>query len=264
MKVDVPFQVEYLTPDAVPIDEVIDSLIAIRTMLRESTSTIPSYYPAIKVESVQIKVRQISHDSPLRELFLVSLVIAFQEDLTKTLPPLIEEHTGVAIPENLHTLVTVATMIAVYYGIGYVKDLLLQKQLDSPVRKQLSALIKELSGMTGKPEKEIRRVLEERYKPKGKMKELGRQAIRFFMPSKSQGNAPILIDKRKIGPEIVEDVPREFAYDEELETSKSRDFYDVPLEIHAQDRDKSKTGWAALVKGEMEKRVPMKLSLIHI
>jgi hypothetical protein len=259
LRIDVPFSVEYLTPQSVPIDEVIDSLIAIRSTLREGISILPAYVPALEIQSVQINVRRIGHESPLRELFILTLIVAFQDELKSEIPPAVEKITGMNIPSNLDGLVTVSTMIAVYYGVAFVKDLLFEKQADSPIRKQRSALVDELSDMTGRSEEEIRKILDERYKPKGKMNELARQAIRFFRPSKSQDNAPIVFQRRRIEPPVISDVPQEYAFDDELETAKSRDLYDVEIEIHAQDRDKSKTGWAALVSGQMSKRVPMKL-----
>lgn len=258
MRVEVPFSVEYLTPDAVPIDEVIDSLIAVRTMLREATGTLPKYLPALDIESVRIDVRRITHESPLREYFLVALLIAFQDDLTEVVPPLIEK-AGFPVADNMETLVTVAVLIAAFYGAGFVKDLVTNETVDSPVKQQLNALIDELSGQTGQAPEEIRRILDERYRPKGKLHELARQAIRFFRPSKSQNNSPMSINRRRIEPPVISDIPQEYAFEEEVGTTKSRDMYDVELEIHAQDRDKAKTGWAALIPEEMEKRVPMKL-----
>jgi hypothetical protein len=162
MRVELPFSVEYGTPSAVPINEIIDSLISIQALIEESGGNLPHFVEGLSVEQVQVYVQSISQESPLKELFLVSLIVAFQDSLVTDVPEIIKELTGIDVPEKFHTLVTVMVMIVLFYGIGYVKDIVSSLHKDSSIKRQLSALITELAELTGKPEREIQKFLDDR------------------------------------------------------------------------------------------------------
>jgi hypothetical protein len=259
MRIELPFSVEYGTPEVVPIGEVIDSLISIRTLIEEGGGNLPHFVDGLAVEQVEIYVRSVSQESPLREVLFVAMFVAFQKNLEKEVPEMIQQLTGTHVPEQFHTLITLAVMIVLFYGVAYVRDVITSLHGDSRIKRQLSALIAELAAMTGKPEEEIRKFLEERYKVQGRAKALANAAIRFFRPSKSQADAPISIGGRRIDSDIISDVPPEYAYDEALDTPTFREFPSVELELHAQDRDRDQTGWAAIPKGISDKRLKMRL-----
>jgi len=259
MRVDLPFSVEYGTPDAVPINEVIDSLVSIRGLIEEGGASLPHFVDGLEIEQVQVFVRSISQESPLRELLAVTLFVTFQKNLEKEVPEMIQNLTGLHVPEQFHTIVTLAVVVALFYGAGYVKDVIAATHVNSKVKRQLSLLVSELSSLTGKEEQEIRKFLDDRYKVKGRLETLAGLAVAFFRPSKSQRNAPVMVDGRKIESDIVEDVPAEYAYEEALATEVSREFRGVELELHAQDRDRDQTGWAAVPKGITDKRLRMRL-----
>jgi hypothetical protein len=259
MQVDLPFVVEYETPNMVPIDEIIDSLISIKMLLEEGSGNLPHFVRGLSVDQVQVYMRTISQESPLREVLLVSLFLAFQKNLEDEVPEVIQKITGTHVPDQFHTLVTVLVLIAIFYGAAYVKDIVAATHQNSHVRRQLNSLVAELAQITGMAENEIRKFLEERYKTEGRIKVLANAAIGFFRPSKSQSNSPIRIGDRQIDSNLVSDVPVGYAYEESLGTEGAREFHAVDLELHAQDRDKGKTGWAAIPKGISDKRLKMRL-----
>lgn len=122
MRVDLPFTVEYGTPDVVPIDQVIDSLVSVRALIEEGGASLPRFIDGLTVEQVQVYVRSISQESPLREILFVSIFLAFQDSLTKEVPEMIQDLTGTTVPHQFHTIVTLAVMIVLFYGVAYVKD----------------------------------------------------------------------------------------------------------------------------------------------
>jgi len=134
MQVDIPFSITYRTPNPVPIDEVIDSLLSAKTVVEEGGNNFSWFFEGLKVERVTVGVRSISQESPLRELFLVSLIVAFQDDLELGVSELVKQLTGEVVPQNLEALVTVIVLVGVFYGVAYVKDLLAESAKNSPVR----------------------------------------------------------------------------------------------------------------------------------
>ena len=259
MQVDIPIKVEYQTPATVPIGDVIDSLIAMRLLLEEGSYNLGHFVPGLTVEKVSINVRSISQESPLREILLVSLFLAFQKQLEAEVPAAIEKLIGIQISDQYDTIITVSALILVFYGAAFAKDLISEAATKSSLREQLDNLVSELADSIGSSPEIVRKKLDERYKPKGRLKVLTTSAVNFFRPSKSQDNAPIVFGERRIEPRLIADVPQEHIYNEATKLEKSRNFHAVALDLHAQDRDKDSSGWAAIPIGISNRRLKMKL-----
>jgi hypothetical protein len=253
------FSVRYLTNDPVPIREIIESLQGTETILNEMARLLPSFVDGLKVEKIEIKVREIAQESPLRELFLVALFMGFQKQLEEEVPNLITDTTGIIIPDRFDTLVTVLALIVVFYGTGALKDLVFGVGPAGASENQLNGLIKELSVTVGRTEESIREVLSKRYGDKSMWRRLANATSKFFSPSKHQDSAAIEVNDRLFSREIVADVPADYLVDHESDTQPSRNFSAVRLEMHAQDRDHAGRGWAAIANGISQKRLRVKL-----
>lgn len=259
MRIDVPFEVKYLTEGPVPIQDIIDGLVSARVLIEEGGYNLARILPGLHVEQIQVNVRSISQESPLRELLLVAFIVATQQDLEKEVPALVELLTGAPVPEHFRTLVTLSVLAALFYGAGYVKDMVSAATTNSSIKRQLENIIKELAARTGQTEDFVKKFLDEHYKPKPKIKTLAAAAVQFFRPSKAQSNAAIQVNDREISTDVVSDLPASYSYEEVLDAEYSRAFQRVQLELHAQDRDREASGWAAVPKGITDKRVKMRL-----
>jgi hypothetical protein len=72
------FRVRYLTDDPVPIRDIIASLQGAESAIREAGRLLPLIVDGVKVEKVEIRVREVAQESPLRELFAIGIFVAFQ------------------------------------------------------------------------------------------------------------------------------------------------------------------------------------------
>ncbi|AKM06639.1 hypothetical protein [Pelagerythrobacter marensis] len=259
MRQDADFRVRYLTEDPVPVRDIIESLRGIETVLAETGRLLPKFVDGLIVDGIEIKVREIAQESPLRELFLFTLVVAFQKDLEDGVTEVIEATTGYAVPANLEALVTVVALIVVFYGVGTIRDLVMGPVVDGPARTRLKGLIQELSDETGKTPEQIKKVLDERYGEPTMMKRVANAASRFFTPSKRLDSAPVEVNDREIDHETVQDIPAPYLIEHEQDFKPTRNFFDVELELHAQDKDHAGRGWAAIVRGVTERRIRLKL-----
>lgn len=271
MQQDANFSVRYLTQDRVPIRDIIESLQGVETIMGEMAHILPMVLDGISVRKVDVKVREISQASPLRELFLVTLVVAYQQQLQDGIVAGVETATGASIPPNMEALVTVLALILVFYGVGAIKDLVTGGGDDGPSKRMLDGLLNDLAIATGKPAQDIRAKLDARYGDKTMWKKIANAASRFFTPSKKQDSAPIEVNDRTIDQEVVRDVPASYIFENEADAKSFRNFEGVALELHAQDRDNAGRGWAAVAKGVSEQRLRLRLmdnisplSLIHI
>lgn len=259
MRYDTNFAVRYLTEDPVSIREIIESLQGVETILGEMGYVLPKLVDGLQVQRIEVRVREIGQESPLREIFLVSLFLAFQEELESEMVENVASMTGYNIPENWDTMVTVLALILVFYGAGAIKDLVIGKVDPGPSERMLDGLILELANDTGKSPADIRQTLDDRYGDKTLWKRITKATSRFFGPSKRQDSAPIEVNNRQIDRETVHDVPPQYLVDHEADAKPARPFENVVLELHAKDRDNAGKGWAAVPRGITDQRVRLKL-----
>jgi hypothetical protein len=254
-----PLRITYDTRRSTPLPDVIAALQAADAAIHDAVSLLPSLIDGIHIERTQINVRSLSQESPLRELFAVALIVAFQDDLKAEIPPLIEELLKVNIPDSYDSLVTIVTMIVLFYGAAFLKDAAVKAVENGALRHQLENIISQLAENTGKSPDEIRKILAAKYGKPATVKRLAKAVAGFFIPSQREGGIPIAFDRKRIEPEVIKEIPyaEEFSEKEDFERYESHS--NVTLEIHAQDKDKINTGWAAIPKGLSESRLRMKL-----
>lgn len=84
-------------------------------------------------------------------------------------------------------------------------------------------------------------------------------ALQFFRPSKEHGNAAVRVGTRRIEPRIVATIPGEAQMFDFDDGATSRQITDVTIELHAQDVDRLKKGWAAVIPSVSKQRVRMEL-----
>lgn len=259
MRHDTPFSVRYLTDDPVAIRDIIESLQGVETILGEMANVLPDFVDGLLVQKIEVRVRELAQESPLRELFVVALFLAFQKDLEKEVIGGIEHATGYHVPSNLDTIVTVLALILVFYGVGAIKDLVVGKVVAGPSERMLDGLVSELSADTGKSPEYIRKRLDDRYGDKTLWKRLANATSRFFGPSKRQHSAAMEVNARSIDHDTVKDVPAQYLIEHESDERPTRPFTNVALELHAQDKDNSGKGWAAVPRGITDQRLRLKL-----
>lgn len=259
MRHETDFSVRYLTDDPVAIRDIIESLQGVETILWEMANVLPQFIDGLQVQKIEVRVRQLEQESPLRELFLVALFLAFQKDLEREVTGNLESVMGYDIPSNLDTIVTVVALILIFYGVGAIKDLVVGKVAAGPSERMLDGLVNELAADTGKTPDYIRERLDARYGDKALWKRLANATSRFFGPSKRQHSAPIEVNQRQIDHDTVKDVPAQYLIDQEADGRPTRPFTNVPLELHAQDKDNASKGWAAISRGITDQRLRLKL-----
>lgn len=252
------FSVRYLTEGPVPIRDIIDSLQGTDTVLQEMSHLLPLFINGLQVEKLEIKVTELAQQSPLREVFLVALFLAFQKQLEEEVPNFITDATGIIIANRFDSVVTVMTLIVVFYGVGAMKDFVTGNGSAGLAESQLSGLISELSLATGKTEAAIKEVLTKRYGEKAMWRRLANATSRFFAPSKRQSSAAVEANDRRFEHDVILDIPAEYLVDDSVDAHLSRAFQNASLELHAQDRDHAGRGWAAVLKDVSDKRLRLK------
>lgn len=258
MEIRVPHQITYDVPAAVTVAEVVESLLGAEALLREIAPLLEGCIPGLHVEKIDVSVRSISQESPLKEIFWGALFLTFQKDLEADVPKIIEDLFGVQVPDHYDTIVTLAFCLLLFYGADFLYHQIHKVAQSFRIRKQLDSLISEISRDCSIPEEKIKTLLEDRYSKK-RIKSIANASVRVFLPSKNQMNAPLLIGNRHIERETVAEFPGEARIVELEEEETSRQLQGVEIELHAQDIDRSKQGWAAVIPSVTKRRLRMEL-----
>ena len=100
-------EIIYQIDNAATIEEVANALVANARFVREAVGVIEDCHAGLTVSNVKVRLASLSQESPFRELLTVALVLGFQEDLEAEVPDFIQALTGVDIPDQYDSMVTI-------------------------------------------------------------------------------------------------------------------------------------------------------------
>lgn len=259
-EIRLPLSIVYETEGVTPVSDVIAALQAANEISKDVVSLLPSLFEGLKIEASSLNVRSLTQESPLREYFLLALVVAFQDDLKAEVPPVIEDLFSVRISDDYDTLVTVIFMIVVFYGASIAIDAIKKAFTPSLPKAKFDELIQVLAVETGRPAQDIRNIFEAKFAKPAATTRLLNQVSQFFAPSQKARNAPVRFDRDTIPSETIREIPYSgFGDQEKQDFSKYKPLAGVELELHAQDRDKASTGWAAVCPSVSPDRLKVRI-----
>jgi hypothetical protein len=256
-RAEIPQRIYYELPTRAPVADVVASLQSINALLQEIGPILEGCVAGLKIEGIEVSLEEISEGS-LKEIVWATIFLTFQEDLQMEVPGIVEQLTGYHVSDKYDTVVTVAFCLLLFYGADFLYHQLKGALPSKKVKAQLDGLIADAAAEMNVPEDKLRALLKEKY-AKGKIARLMQAAHGFFTPSKHQQNAPIMIGGRKIDRETVEEVPGEIRLIQRAPDTISHTFRDTAIELHAQDLDRPKQGWAAIVPEISKDRVKLEI-----
>ncbi len=101
--------------------------------------------------------------------------------------------------------------------------------------------------------------MEKRY-GKSRLIVLIQSVFNFICPSKQEDNSPIMIGNHRIDKELLSEIPNQMLFEAGANGETAREFKDVTIELHAQDLDRTKQGWAGICAQIYPKRLKMEIS----
>jgi len=210
----------------------------------DAVSLLSNIFDGLPIGETSLNPRTVIQESPLRKIFFISIFFAFQEDLEQELPTVIEDLLKVTVDDNYDTIVTVAVMAVAFYGVGLAIDTVTKTCADSLPCAKLEELIQLLALETGKTPSDLREIIQACFGKPSEAKRLIGQAKRIFLPSQRESNISTLFDEYRISSEILREIPYVGEVEEKPDFDRYEQPYSVDLGFHAQDRDRSSTGWA--------------------
>ncbi len=256
---NLPIAITYETKGSTPIADLIAALKAADQAVQDAVLLFPSLIDGVIVEHSEVRLISLSQASPLKEALIAALVLAFQPDLQAEVPAMFEQLFGIHVSPHYDSLLTLVVMAVIFYGAAFLKDAALKTVESGPLREQLNAIIEELAVRTGKTPAQVKAILDARYNKPKPVQHLVQVVRGFFVPAQREGGVPIVFDKQRVERDVVSEVPIPRGPLKADALERYDPFSDVSLEIHAQDKDKLKTGWAAVPSGICRDRLKMRL-----
>lgn len=256
--VRIPHLVVYEVPEPSAISNVIASLRATEQIFFETAPLLEQLVPGLEVGGIRVHVESLAQGSPLRELFFATMFVAFQKDLERDVPPIIEQLSGIHVGEHYESVVTLLFCLVLFYGADFIYRQIVKTVEGAHIKAQLDQLVRESALHCHVDEKHIREALEARFEKK-RLGNLIHSAIDFFSPSKRQGNAPVTIGRRRFNSDTVAEFPGEAQIHEFEEQETTRAYENVEIELHAQDMDRAMQGWAGVIRSLSDRRLRMQV-----
>lgn len=257
-EIRLPLSIVYETTAPASVADVIAALQAANSISSDVAALLPSFIDGLQVSESSLNVHSLTEGS-LREALFLALLVTYQSDLAEEVPPMIEDLFKITVSDQYDTIATVVFLVVLFYGAGLAVDMARKSFSDSLPRAKLNELIDVLALETGKPAAEVRKIVEARFQKPAPAKRAIREAKRFFLPSQRNGNAPVSFDRDVISSKIVSEIPYPGDSDKDSDFDRYTPYEAVTLEMHAQDRDRASTGWAAVLKDVSEKRLKVRV-----
>lgn len=258
MEANLPHEVIYDTPQPVPIADVIESLRGTMLIAQDIGPLLEVLIPGLSVTSLTVTVVGLSQESPLRELFTLGLAGVYQDKLSPEMPEIIHSLFGVTISPEYNNLVSLLFITLIFYSCSFISTAA-GKVVERPkTQRLLDDLISEVSKMLGQDESVIRNALERRYRKSGATSLLS-AALKFLAPSKNQDNASLVINTKSFPHALMAEFPSYAQVKDDEPGLTSYPLQNVEIQLHAQDVDRNKQGWAAVVPTLSLRRIPMSL-----
>lgn len=265
MEITLFHEIEYDVVEEVAVEDLVKSLLANARLMRDATLVLAGLFPGLEFETKRISVPELSQGSPLREVLALSVIVAYQTELTKEVPELFEHLTGTHVNPAYDGLFTVMVMLIAIYGISSVMDLIFPSRDKKEAKDTEDALLDRIAKMLGVGIEAVRVEL-------GKLL-IGRRrrglllaSQQVFAPTRGQSaairrkGAEVLIPAKTVAlAQSAAGLPVESDEEEEKPKTSPEFHRGVKVILHAMDTDSKKRGWAGHVPELFDERIPMHL-----
>ena len=262
MELKFPHHVTYRA-DNWTLDEVLLTLQGQRKLIEAAAVTLEELIKGIEIDTVEIRVERIDTGS-LFEDFIIVLYSIYQEDIDPAIATKVHDMFGITVPPEYQPVVSaVILLIALYVGRYAFNAIAAKKgQKTTPIHIQgtyntvLNVVASHLHLTADQVEKALHKTV-----PPTKRRSLIKSVTSFLRPKpKGQIEAITVEDVAEISQATLDEYPSD-AELLEIDETRNIDIPNARLQIRATDRDRTKSGWGAIIVGnkQFKKRLPMDL-----
>ena len=263
MELQFPHHVKY-SSDNWTIDEVILSLQGQRKLLEAGSSTLERLIKGFEIERLEIRVEKIQAGSLYEDLVVVVYGV-YQKDIDPAVATKVENMFGLSIPPEYQPLASIALLLVALSVAKFAINAVQNKKKDDNkpsihIQGDYNTIVNLAAEKLNLTPDQVETALHESLPP-NKRRSLIKSVTNFFRP-KTEDNANSIEIKGVM--EIPRETLAEYPTDNELsdiDDSRNIDIPQATIQIRATDRDKNKTGWAAVVLNDKRFKRRMDMDL---
>ena len=251
-------QLFYSNKEFIPLSEIAESLLALEKLIKQSPSTIESFFPGLKIYQIEVYLNELQSGS-LWEDIVIKFIFGNQEKFDEVISNS-REKLGIKYLAD-HPKLLSAILLALLLTGGH--KALKANPETIPQHLQTIEITNNIVINTGaelsemKPE-EFKRIITDSV---NKNASFTKNAIKIVKPAKREKNASITFDDTPsltIPPEAVLAMPG--FVDNETPAETIQEFNEVEVLIRATDLDHKRTGWGAVIPSISDKRTRLQLA----
>lgn len=245
-------QIYFNTKEPIPVGEIAKSLLAIERLILSSTAAMEGV-TAVEIDKISVFVSKIEAGS-LYEDIVVKFFFKDQAGLDAFIEKVRNKVREPGMPRNI----VIGAVIAAVVGAGaYYASSLSKGSGQTTITANNNVIINIGAGEVGMTPEAFKAVVDTAIKDK---KALAENTVQFFKPARIDRGSSITFDDSdslKFSPDVIQATPATLKLEK---AEHSKDYSDVDLEIRATDLDSQKRGWAGVITGLVDRRIPLKLA----
>lgn len=249
---EIAHRIHYTNRDPVPIAEIAQSLLALEKILLRAPKVF-SLLTDVPIAGVEIFVDDITTGSLIEDV-VVKLFFRDQAGLDAFLLKINEQLGQRKVTRNVLLGALILSILG--YGLYSAAKAVGSAEATRAINVNNNVIINVAADKSGVPAEQIASILRAAISDK---KSNARDAIDFVAAAKRDAQASILMEGEtplSISPETISKAPSVLNIESE---PISKYVPDVDLHIRATNRDSSKSGWAGLIPGVVDRRVKLVL-----
>ncbi len=239
----------YSNRDAVPIADIIDSLVGIEKLVKLAPGVLEAL-TGIEIDGVEVFVDTLESGSLLEDV-IIKLVFRDQARLDAFL-----EKVNAKIGDGVARNVLIAAVIAALLGYGAYLLARAMSNSTTTITANNNVIINVGAGEVDLTPEAFKAIVEASVKDK---KGLAGSVVKILQPARSDSNASLVLDgndKLNFSNQVIAATPATLELNRQ---EKVEHLSDVDLQIRATNLDSKVQGWAGLIPNAVARRVKLVL-----
>lgn len=246
-------RIYYSTENPVPVGEIARALLALEKIV-SSSETVFEGVTAVEIDKIEVLVAKLESGSLIEDI-----VIKFFFKDQAGLDAFVAKVRGKTLENGMvgKTLVVGSVLAAVIGAGAYYAASMNKSGGQTTITANNNVIINIGAGEVGMTPEAFKAVVEAAVKDK---KGLAESTVQLFRPARADRNAAITLDgdnSMSFSPDVIAATPTAVKGHKDEDYKR---FSDVDLQIRATDLDSQKRGWAGVIPGLIDRRIPIKLA----
>lgn len=258
MQIEIPHSVVYDFTGRATVVEVAKSLIAQDKLFRDALCVLEACFPQLVFERSSLEVREVSQESPLKEVMIGVVVATYAPAFGEDMPDILKTLFGVDVPDSYDSIVSILILLIAIYGLDWLRKKLFPGQNNKELNLEKERLLVLAAERASVTESHMQEAL--LCSLAKRQRSIIRSSVDFLSPAKRLEARSIKVaDGTNIGEGAIKATPSEVELAQYEPPIDTMTIENALVKFRRHDIDKNQ-GWAATIEMLSKQRVAMHLA----